>query len=120
MLLQTRNQTRLAEGLGDWGRGGLGKEDRGAHEGRLKVVGGQGPALTCPNISSATSEPARKVLTIYSLTCQVQLNPHSVPVPEQRRDVIFLPFLHLRKGGTGLAQEHTAGGWQEEGETPDS
>lgn len=32
-----RNQTRLDEGLGDCGRGGLGKKDRGAPRGRPEV-----------------------------------------------------------------------------------
>lgn len=32
-----RNQARLDEGLGDWGRARLGKEDRGAPRGRPEV-----------------------------------------------------------------------------------
>lgn len=70
MFLQTRNQTRLGEGLG-----GLERNIEGLMRGGWKLLearaGGQGwrpgtPAPTRPDISSATSEPAGKVLIVHS------------------------------------------------------
>lgn len=92
--------------------GGWEKEDGGAPGGRLGVTGGQcwrpgDPAPVCPNWEPAWEVPPA-VGVLLAQSC-------SIPVPDEGQAVT----VHVRKGGTGRAQEPAAGGWQEESEAPD-